>query len=156
MRGLRSSSSKRVVLCGSMSSHAIMEAISRQLSSRGIRAVIPESDDKWAGVDDATMRKVKRKASLKHFELIRNDSTDAILVVNVDKNGVSDYIGPNAFAEIAVAFAENRRIFLLHGMPHAYADELEAWGAQCLHGNLAALAPVSRRLRSAQQHLARA
>jgi hypothetical protein len=70
---------------------------------------------------------------------IKEEQTRAILVVNVDKDGCSDYIGPNSFAEIAVAFSEGREIYLFRGMPRIYEDELMAWGARCLNGDLSVL-----------------
>ena len=63
---------------------------------------------------------------------IRRPDTVAVLVVNVDRPNVRHYIGPNSFAEIGVAFADERQVFLLQGMPDSYAEELTAWGVTCL------------------------
>lgn len=47
-----------------------------------------------------------------------------------------NYIGPNTFAEIGVAFSDDRGVFLLQGMPETYSEELSAWGVKYLNGNL--------------------
>ena len=55
--------------------------------------------------------------------------------MNCDKYGVSDYIGPNTFAEVAVALTHYKRIYLYQGIPDFYRDELVAWRAICLNGD---------------------
>lgn len=51
----------------------------------------------------------------KGFELIGR--SDAILVLNYPKNGVSGYIGASVLMEIAVARYLGKRIILLNGLP---------------------------------------
>lgn len=75
---------------------------------------------------------MKRDAARRHMKHIRHSRTVAVLVVNVDRPDVRHYIGPNSFAEIGVAFADDRQVFLLQGMPESYAEELTAWGVTCL------------------------
>jgi hypothetical protein len=130
---------KRVVLCGSMSSLGTLQTVYRELSDAGIDAVLPTEDDfdERSTIDE--VNKAKRAASLRHFDCIKDQRTTAVLVVNVDKNGRHDYIGPNAFAEIAVAVSEGRSVYLLQGVPPQYRDELDAWGVQSLYGDLAKL-----------------
>lgn len=127
---------KRVVLCGSMSSLGTLRSVYRELYDAGIEAVLPTEDDfdERSTIDE--VNEAKRAASLRHFNCIKDQRTSAVLVVNVDKNGRHDYIGPNAFAEIAVAVAEGRTVYLLQGVPGQYRDELDAWGVQSLYGNL--------------------
>ena len=67
---------------------------------------------------------------------IVDDATDAVLIINEDKEGKSNYIGPNSFAEIAMAFFNNKKIFLLNDIYEPYMDELSAWGVVCLNGDL--------------------
>jgi len=89
---------------------------------------------------------MKREAAWRHMSHIRQDHTAAILVVNVDRPNVPHYIGPNSFAEIGVAFAARRQVFLLQGMPDSYAEELTAWGVTCLDPGRAPA--VGRRVRA--------
>jgi hypothetical protein len=52
------------------------------------------------------------------------------------KYDISHYIGPNTFAEVAVAFAQSKKIYLLNGIPSVYEDELIAWRVIPLFGAL--------------------
>jgi hypothetical protein len=90
---------------------------------------------------------------MRHFHRIRDRRTVGILVANVDKYGVHDYIGPNAFAEAAVAFASRRDIFVLQAIPETYRSELEAWGAIALHGDLTPILELLRANRPASGQL---
>lgn len=126
---------EQVVLCGSMSSLPLMRRLAEWLNSAGVVAVVPEPDDDPLG-DAVAAARCKAAASRKHFDTIRSNRTAAVLLVNVDRHGQRDYVGPNAFAEAAVAFVERRPVYLLQGMPPPYSDELTAWGATCLAGDL--------------------
>jgi len=130
---------KRLVLCGSMSSLGTLRTVHAELADAGIDAVLPTEDDfdERSSIDDVNA--AKRAASLRHFDCIKDHRTGAVLVVNVDKNGRHDYIGPNAFAEIAVAVAEGVSVYLLQGVPLQYRDELDAWGVESLEGDLSRL-----------------
>jgi hypothetical protein len=65
--------------------------------------------------------------------------TCAVLAVNADKQGIRDYIGPNTFAELAIAFVNGKKIYLLQNVPRNLEDELTAWGAIPLRGDLSRL-----------------
>jgi hypothetical protein len=124
-----------------MSFHAEMLEISQTLYSKGIEAIVPESDIPLLNaLNDQDFNEIKRVVGMRHIRKIRDHKkTYGILVVNRDKHGVPDYIGPNTFAEIAVAFAHYKKIFLFQGIPEFYNDELTAWNVQALHGNLDSL-----------------
>lgn len=132
--------SVRIVLCGSMSALPTMEQIQDELTTDGIDALVPQPDSHYAAHPTAAAAaELKRKASYDHIQKIKDSKTRGILVVNIDREGARDYIGPNSFAEIAIAFAEGREIYLFQGMPNIYREELIAWDARCLHGDLNAL-----------------
>ena len=61
------------------------------------------------GLGEEEYQAVKRKAALAHFRKVMDPKTFAVLAVNADKHGVRDYLGPNTFAEVAVAFALGKR-----------------------------------------------
>lgn len=128
-----------VVLCGSMSALGLMHELAAALRIAGVEAVVPDADEDWGCWSLEGAAQVKREASRRHIDRIRSSRTAAVLVTNVDRAGRPDYVGPNAFAEAAIAFADDRPVFLLQGMPDLYADELRAWGVQCLHGDLSPL-----------------
>lgn len=70
-----------------------------------------------------------------HYNEIVN--SDAILVLNFDKNGLKNYIGGNTLMEIGFAHVHNKKIFLLNPIPEiSYRDEIEATNPVILNGDL--------------------
>lgn len=114
-----------------MRSYDRMQRVASQLGAAGVKTITPMADR-----DITPTASEKRSAALRHIRQIRSIDTDAILVVNESKNGVESYIGPNSFAEIAVAFADGKSIFVLYGHPAQYAEELHAWGVRALDGDI--------------------
>jgi len=120
-----------------MSFYGDMLDIQKSLIENSIPAIVPELEDQYtAELSEDNFVAFKRQVSFQYIKKIRAPETVAILAVNRDKHGIPDYIGPNTFAEIAVAFAQQKRIFLLQGVPNDYVDELQAWGVTSLDGSL--------------------
>ena len=60
-----------------------------------------------------------------NWDRMKND--DAILVINLTKKGVENYIGGNTFLEIGFAHVLKKKIFLWNDIPvMPYADEIKA------------------------------
>ncbi len=57
-------------------------------------------------------------------------SSNAVLVVNLEKNGQKNYIGGNVFLEIGFAYVNKKKIFMYNDYPSKdnckYLDEIEA------------------------------
>jgi hypothetical protein len=68
--------------------------------------------------------------------------SDAILIVNLEKKGIKNYIGGNCLMEMGMAYVNNKKIFLLNDIPTgaSYIDEIIAMDPICLKGNLSAIA----------------
>jgi hypothetical protein len=68
--------------------------------------------------------------------------SDAILVLNFDKNGVKNYIGGNTLMEMGFAYVNNKKIFLLNSIPNdvPYVDEIKAMEPIILNGDLTKIA----------------
>lgn len=64
--------------------------------------------------------------------------SDAILIVNDEKNGIKNYIGGNVLIEMGQAYVNDKKIFFLNGMPTglSYQDEILALEPICLEGDL--------------------
>lgn len=62
---------------------------------------------------------------------------DAVLVLNIDKHGVKNYIGGNTLMEIGFAHVLNQKIFLLNPIPEIpyYKSEIEAVKPIIIHGD---------------------
>ena len=116
---------KRIVLFGSMKLKEKIFEVEEYLKNKGYEVVTPKE-----------FRLTKGDATKLHFDEITNEKTDIVLAVNVTKNGIKNYIGPNTFAEIAMAFYFNKKIYLLNDIYEPYRDELEGWKAIALKGNL--------------------
>lgn len=134
------STDRRVALCGSMTFYPLMLDLQDRLLREGVPSLVPEAEDHVRSAEPPTAFKhFKRQASFAYLKKIRDPKTFAVLIVNPDKHNIPGYIGPNTFAEIAVAFAQSKRVYLLYDIPEIYADELTAWNATSLRGSVAAL-----------------
>lgn len=71
-----------------------------------------------------------------HYNRILN--SDAILIVNMEKKGIENYIGGNCLMEMSMAYVNNKRIFFLNDIPREvpYLDEIKAMDPICLQGDL--------------------
>ncbi|WP_327210185.1 hypothetical protein [Rhizobium leguminosarum] len=132
----------RVVVCGSMAFEREMAHVASLLCDMGVPAISPDFDDPAViaarSSDVEGYRAYKREVSMRHFNKILDPRTSGVLVANYEKHGKPGYIGPNTFAEISVAFAHGRQIWLLNEVPEHYEDELTAWGAVVVGSNLSA------------------
>lgn len=78
----------------------------------------------------------------KKFDLIRwyyNSifNSDAVLIVNLEKNRIKNYIGGNTLLEMGFAHVLNKRIFLLNDIPDiSYRDEILAIQPIVINGDL--------------------
>ena len=79
--------------------------------------------------------KIKKSLIDEHIERIKN--SDAVLVLNFDKNGTKNYIGGNTFLEMGFAYLLSKKILLLNPIPDInYKEEIEAMRPVILHGDL--------------------
>jgi len=112
-----------------------MKDMSILLNKLGFTPILPGEDDRDSIPQDKR-NEYKREVSMRHFSEIAKADTYAILVVNELKNGISNYIGANTFAEVAIAFYFGKKIFLLNDIYDKLSDELLGWGAVPLHGEI--------------------
>ncbi len=63
---------------------------------------------------------------------------DAVLVLNLDKNGIPNYVGGNTLMEIGFAHVLNQKIFLYNPIPDIvfYKTEIEAVKPIIINGDL--------------------
>jgi hypothetical protein len=63
---------------------------------------------------------------------------DALLVLNLDKNGIANYIGGNTLMEMGFAHVLNQKIFLYNPVPEIsfYKTEIEAMKPTIINGDL--------------------
>ena len=135
----------KIVICGSMSSSVEMLAAKNELVRMGHEVVLPHDTELYATqvlksetAHESTQNKIQGDLIRKYFEIIKN--SDAVLVVNLDKNGVSHYIGGNSFLEIAFGHVLGKEVYILNELPEmSYLDELRAMQPTILYGDLSRL-----------------
>lgn len=86
-----------------------------------------KQEDKW--------RKLEIDPLKTYFKEIQK--SDAIIVINKDKNNIKNYIGGNTLIEMAFAYVSEKKIFLLNPVPEiSYSDEIESMKPVILNGDL--------------------
>lgn len=118
---------KRIVLCGSSKVKDKVFYYAEYLQKKGYDVIIPR---------EFIVEMNKTESTKLHFNEISNKNTDCILVVNETKNGIENYIGPNTFAEIAIAMFCDKKIYLLNEIYEPCRDELIGWNAITLKGKI--------------------
>lgn len=70
-----------------------------------------------------------------YFNIIKN--SDAVLAINIKKNGIDNYIGGNTFLELGFGYVLGKKIYLLNPIPNmSYSDEIKAFEPIILNGDL--------------------
>lgn len=89
---------------------------------------------------DIELRKVQPTDMIKRYwDFIK--SSDAILVLNLHKKGIENYIGGNTLIEMGFAYGHKKKIFLFNPIPERnekmhYVDEISDMKPIILNGNL--------------------
>lgn len=136
----------KITICGSVMFRKEMVEIRDKLDKMGHEGIIcPIMEDLASGRNPRLMEEIKRNhggVKRKHgfikwyYNSIVN--SDAILVLNYDKNGIKDYIGGNTLMEMGFAHVHDKKIFLLNPIPQnvPYVDEIKAMTDVILDGDL--------------------
>ena len=139
-----------IVICASISFTYKVKELADILSGYGYKVEIPFMSQKILSGEvsiekflstkekegDLQFRKKSEEDLIKrYFRLIKG--ADAVLIVNVEKNGMKDYIGGNTFLEMGFAHVLDKKIFILNGIPEcSYKDEIVAMQPIILDGDL--------------------
>lgn len=101
---------------------------------KSVRGEMPELMERVER-EHATLKREKNYIKWYH-NAIKN--SDAILVLNFDKNGIKNYVGGNTLMEIGFAHVNDKKIFLLNSIPEevSYADEIKAMVDVVIEGDL--------------------
>ncbi|MDE1974973.1 MAG: hypothetical protein KGI49_00480 [Patescibacteria group bacterium] len=91
--------------------------------------------NKWQNGEHAAVKREENYLR-EHYQHILQ--SDAVLIVNAEKNGIKNYIGGNVLIEMGQAYVNDKRIYFLYDMPtnSPYLDEIESMDPICLHGDL--------------------
>ena len=142
----------RIVVCGSIELTPKIKEIADALSGQGHTVEIPLTSSRIIRGEltlgdfikekeasgDGSFRKIKDDVIRYYYNLIKD--SDAIVVVNEEKNGIPNYIGGNTFLEMGFAHVLGRKIFLFRSIPEMpYIDEIRAMCPVILNGDLAGI-----------------
>ncbi|MEA3463747.1 MAG: hypothetical protein U9R14_01585 [Patescibacteria group bacterium] len=139
----------KIAICGSLDFTYKIKKISDELKKMGFDVFIPISSEKILrgefSLDEIKKEKengqivekfIKYNSIRAYYEIIKK--SDAILVVNFDKNNVKNYIGGAVLLEMGFAHILNKKIFLFNPLPEncPYLDEIKAMYDKIINGDL--------------------
>lgn len=117
----------KVVICASNTFYNEAKEWEKKLTKLGYTII---KTIEFIGEDNLEAYK---KTHTKHYCKIVD--CDFLFILNLDKKGIKNYIGPSVFAEIAfaiglnVSLGKNIKIYCLNSLPEnlSYSEELELW-----------------------------
>src|SRR3989339_1162315 len=131
----------RIGVIGSMQYTEKMMEARDELIRRGHDAFVTNLAAPFVGKTDEEKEKIKIEQK-KNQDAIREfwrlmQGADAVLVLNLDKHGIPNYIGGNTFLEIGFAHVLNQKIFFWNPIPEIplIRPELEAMRPVVINGD---------------------
>ncbi|MCR4327466.1 MAG: hypothetical protein NUV46_02700 [Nanoarchaeota archaeon] len=129
----------KIAVCSSMAFAKEMIKLKIDLEKLGHEVTIQDDVESHANgeiIEEDKWRKLEIDPLKNYFKEIK--SVDAVIVNNLTKNNIKNYIGGNTLIEMAFAYVLNKKIFLLNPSPKEvkYYDEIEAMKPIILNGNL--------------------
>lgn len=139
----------KIVICGSIEFTPKIKEVADILIERGHEVDIPLTSQRIINGEltleefkkekqqngNGGFRKIKDNVIKRYYDII--DHSDAILVLNIEKNGVTNYIGGNTFLEIGFAYVLGKPIYLYNDIPDtSYTDEIVAMQPIVINGDL--------------------
>jgi hypothetical protein len=139
---------KTITICSSASFYEQAVKVQSEVRNLGFECVIPANAEKMKELNDFDVSHYKTwtedsddyskktKLMTEHFKAISKG--DAILVLNYEKHGVSNYIGGNVLIEMGIALYLNKVIFILNEAPKdsSFLEEILGVNPIILHGNI--------------------
>lgn len=143
----------KIVICASVAFTNKIKEIADILSEQGHKVEIPYMAKKILDGEisleeflkikqqngDIDFREKAEEDLIKrYFRLIRE--SEAVLVLNIDKEEHKNYIGGNTFLEMGFAHVLDKKIFLFNNIPDVtYKDEIIAMDPIIINGDLTKL-----------------
>ncbi len=151
---------KTITICASGAFAAQAYELKAQLEEKGFRILVFRDKVKLNGEElkvdhfnelrkqrlTSEMLALKKQLMDEHIKNI--EQSDAVLILNLDKNGISGYIGGNTFMEMAIAYYLGKPIFLWKQPSPAlpYYEEVMAMNPTIIDGNVGRLKKESSRV----------
>lgn len=119
-----------------------MLGIKSELNKMGHEAFLTDLHKTMIGKDALEIEKIKlhqkfNKDAIREFWRMMQGS-DAVLVLNFDKNGIENYVGGNTLMEIGFAHVLDQKIFMFNPIPEMpyCKTEIEAVKPIVINGDL--------------------
>jgi len=132
----------KIGIIGSMQYTEQMLKIQGELAKFGHDAFLTDLHKPFIGKTAEEIEKIKIYQK-NNLDAIREfwramQGADAVLVLNLDKHGIKNYIGGNTLMEIGFAHVLNQKIFLYNPIPEIqyYQSEIEAVKPIIINGDL--------------------
>lgn len=131
----------KIFICASKHHYDKIPNIIPELESMGHELTMPNSYDRPFMEEEMKKKNADEHIKWKQEMLMKEEENivpqDAILVLNLEKNGKQNYIGGATFLEIYAAFRLGKKIFLYNPIPDCiFTDEIHAINPTILNGNL--------------------
>jgi hypothetical protein len=132
----------RIGIIGSMQYTEKMLEVRDSLIQLGHEAFVTKLHEAFIGKSDEEKERIKihQKNNMDAIREFWNamQGADAVLVLNLDKNGIRNYIGGNTLMEIGFAHVLKQKIFLYNPIPDIpyYKTEIEAVKPVIINGDL--------------------
>jgi len=137
----------KIVICGSSTFKEKMLEYRDRLKSLGHEPVVHpdyedfvngKKQDVWSQVTGGEHHLAKRAQGYIKWYYNEIANGDGILVLNYDKKGIANYIGGNTLMEIAFAYVNDKKIFLMNPIPEeiSYVDEIKAMVDNVINNDL--------------------
>lgn len=115
----------KIAIVASASNYGFLPEIQKELELLGHAVTTPiDLEKKVIRANYKTEAEWKNKLIVQYMEVIKLN--DVLLVVNLEKNGIKNYIGGNVLLEMGFALAFGKKIYLYNDIPDVqYKDEIE-------------------------------
>ncbi|MFH1637982.1 MAG: hypothetical protein ABIB71_06160 [Candidatus Woesearchaeota archaeon] len=128
----------RIAICGSVAFAKDMLDTKQKLEEMCHTVKVPMNLEKYVTgsvkVEDK-WEKLEHDVIKAYYKVIKN--SEAILVMNKDKNDIENYVGGNTLIEIAFAHVLDKKIYFLNPIPQmSYTGEIEFMSPVILDGDL--------------------
>ena len=131
----------KIFICCSKHFYDKISDIKEKLEKAGHEIILPNSYE-----EPFREERIKSMSKEKHIkwkgEMIKGQKekvsrSDAIFVLNYDKNGIKNYIGGATFLEMYQAWEIGKKIYLLNEIPEGILrDEICAFNPRIMNGRL--------------------
>lgn len=141
----------KIVICASIQFTPEIKNVSDQLKDLGHTVIIPDGSERILRGEttmeqyqssiakgEGSKEKIAHDVIRGYFKKIAD--SDAILVLNLTKNNIENYIGANTFLEVGFAHVLHKKIYLYNPIPEMHhKDELMAMQPVVINGDVARL-----------------